>query len=111
MSHSLLPESTWRSIARSLNLSPREFQIVLHVFEDAKEAEIASRLNMSTHTVHTHLERLYRKLRIGSRSALIVRIFAEYVSLVSAGGDGKPIPRHGSRPGIGHRAVAFAADG
>lgn len=110
MSRSLLPDRTWRSIARSLSLSPREFQIVLHVFDDAKEGDIADRMNISAHTVHTHLERLYRKLGVGSRGGMIVRVFAEYVSLASAGGDGKPIHRHRSRPGMGHRAVACSAD-
>ena len=111
VSRSLLPARTWRSIARSLSLSPREFQIVLHVFDDAKEGDIAHRMNISAHTVHTHLERLYRKLGVGTRGGMIVRVFAEYLALASAGGDGKPIHRHGSRPGIGRRPVACSADG
>lgn len=41
---------------------------------------------MSPHTVHTHLERLYKKLGVANRSRLIVRVFAEYVHLEAAAG-------------------------
>ena len=39
---------------------------------------------MSPHTVHTHLERLYKKLGVANRSRLIVRVSAEYVHLEAA---------------------------
>jgi DNA-binding CsgD family transcriptional regulator len=50
------------------------------VFDDQKETAIAANLGISTHTVHTHLERLYRKLRVSSRVSLVVRVVAEYLS-------------------------------
>ena len=49
----LLPERAWRDVARLLKLSPREKQVVRHVFDDLKEAAIADRLGISPHTVHT----------------------------------------------------------
>jgi DNA-binding NarL/FixJ family response regulator len=42
---------------------------------------IASRLRMSRNTVHTHLERLYRKVSVTSRSQLIVRLFHTYMAI------------------------------
>ena len=41
------------------------------------ELAIASDLGISQHTVHTYLERVYRKLAVGSRVALVVRVMAE----------------------------------
>ena len=76
-----IKDSRWREIKRILRISPRESEIIRYIMTGEDEALIASRLGISTHTVHTHLERLYIKLKVNSRSQLIVRIFAEYVSL------------------------------
>ena len=71
----------WRAIARSLSLSNRELEVVRGVFNGGNEASIADDLSISTHTIHSHFDRLYRKLGIKSRSALIIRVFAEYLKL------------------------------
>lgn len=69
-------------VGRGLRLSPRELQIVQGVFDDLKEAAIADRLGISSHTVHTHLERLYRKLGVSGRGPMIVAIFSELLRVV-----------------------------
>jgi DNA-binding NarL/FixJ family response regulator len=69
----------WRLLARSLGLSERECQIVQALFDDQKESAIGSDLGISQHTVHTHIERLYRKLKVNSRAALVGRVFVEYL--------------------------------
>lgn len=79
---SLLTETQWRSVAALLGLSGREFQIVQCIFDDMKEATIARELSISAHTVHTHVERLYRKTGVSNRCALLVRIFAVFLSSV-----------------------------
>ena len=66
----------WAELADQLNLAPRELQVVQGVFDDAKEFAIADDLGISPHTVHTYLERVYRKLEVGSRVELVVRVFA-----------------------------------
>jgi DNA-binding CsgD family transcriptional regulator len=80
---SLLTEPAWAAIGRSLQLSGRELQIVTSLIEHRIETEdgIGRALGISPHTVHTHLERLYKKTGVASRSHLIVRVFAEYVQL------------------------------
>ena len=83
-SRSVLTEAEWRSIAVSLGLAVREFQIVKSIFDGEKEAMIAESLDLSPHTVHTYIERLYRKLRVGSRCELLVRVFGEHLALKSA---------------------------
>ena len=83
---SLLTAAQWRSVAEALRLSGREFQIVQGIFDDMKELAIALELGISSHTVHTYVERIYRKIGIRSRCELLVQIFAAYIRS-SAGGD------------------------
>src|SRR5262245_53174821 len=78
----ILPYDAWRVIANSLRISDRELEIVQGIFDDRKEFAIADELKISTHTVHTHLERLYRKLGVSSRVGLVLSILSEYLSLL-----------------------------
>jgi DNA-binding NarL/FixJ family response regulator len=77
---SILPHDAWRMIANSLHISDRELQIIQEIFDDRKESAIADDLTISVHTVHTHLERLYRKLGVSTRVGLVVYILSEYLS-------------------------------
>ena len=77
---SILPYDAWRVIANSLRISDRELQIIQEIFDDRKESAIAADLTISVHTVHTHLERLYRKLGVNTRVGLVVCILSEYFS-------------------------------
>ena len=77
---SILTYDGWRIIAQSLRISNRELQIIQGIFDDRKEFAIADELKISVHTVHTHLERLYRKLGVSSRVALVLYILSEYIS-------------------------------
>lgn len=76
-----LDAESWTFISRALGLSPREAQIVSLMLADETEDAIAGRLGISAHTVHTHVERLFRKLCVSSRCQVIVRVFQEYVGL------------------------------
>ena len=77
---SILPDDAWEVIAKSLRISDRELQIVQRIFDDLPEFAIADELKISVHTVHTHLERLYRKLGVSTRAGLILCILSEYLS-------------------------------
>jgi DNA-binding CsgD family transcriptional regulator len=77
---SILPHDAWEVIASSLRISDRELQIIQEIFDDRKESAIADDLTISVHTVHTHLERLYRKLGVSTRAGLILCILSEYLS-------------------------------
>jgi ATP/maltotriose-dependent transcriptional regulator MalT len=76
----ILPSDAWKTIAQSLHISNRELQIIQGIFDDRKEFAIADELKISVHTVHTHLERLYRKLGVSSRVTLVLYILSEYLS-------------------------------
>jgi DNA-binding CsgD family transcriptional regulator len=76
-----LKDGEWQDIVSHFKLSPREAEIVALVLKDRSEREIASQLGISTHTVHTYLERLYRKLAVRSRTQLVTSIFMAFVSM------------------------------
>lgn len=75
---SFLTTAEWRATTETLGLSGREREIVGSMIEGNTEAEIASRLGISPHTVHTHLERLHRKLHVASRPHLIGRVLEAF---------------------------------
>lgn len=76
---SIFSDRQWLALARALQLSDRELEIVQCIFDDHTEAGMARQLGISAHTIHTHLERLYRKLGVSTRCAAVVRVFDEYV--------------------------------
>jgi DNA-binding CsgD family transcriptional regulator len=71
----------WSAISRALDLSDRESEIVRLLMRDQSERVIGEELRISSHTVHTHLERLYRKLDVTSRCQVVIRVFEAFVSL------------------------------
>lgn len=78
---SLLSDHAWHEIARSLGITTRELQIVQSVFDNQHEADIAKRFNLSPHTVHMHMNRLFKKLNVTSRTELVLRIMEQMISL------------------------------
>lgn len=91
----LLTDQAWSAIARSLDLSGREVQIARAVLDDRKEVAVAEELGIAPRTVHTHVERLYRKLGVSDHSQLLARLFREYLRLItSPHGSLPPICRH-----------------
>jgi DNA-binding NarL/FixJ family response regulator len=75
----IFDESDWHELGQRLKLAPRELQVLKGVFDDDKELAIAYDLGISQHTVHTYLERIYRKLSVASRVSLVVRVMAEHL--------------------------------
>ncbi|MGR6962913.1 helix-turn-helix domain-containing protein [Geodermatophilus sp. URMC 61] len=58
-------------------LSPREEEIVRMVARGCTNRMIASVLDISEWTVGTHLRRVFSKLEVNSRAAMVARIFDE----------------------------------
>jgi DNA-binding NarL/FixJ family response regulator len=94
----LFSEQAWIAIGRSLRLSGRELQVVRGAFDDQIELVIADHLGIGSRTVHTHIERLYRKLGIKDRTQLLVRVMREFLTLTAS-------PDHGLPPVCGNRTV------
>ena len=60
------------------SLTPREQEIVRMVAKGYPNKTIAGVLNISTWTVGTHLRRIFAKLGVASRAAMIARIMEEH---------------------------------
>ncbi len=91
----LLAREAWAAIAEALGLSGREVQISRGIFENATEPAIAANLQMSQHTVHEHLKRLFQKLDVTTRIELVILIIDELLRLTRASdGSLPPICRH-----------------
>ena len=80
---SIFCQHAWGHLGPSLNLSTREIQVVMQIFDDNTELAIASNLGISSSTVHTYTERLYRKLGVRDRVQLVVRVTREFLDLTS----------------------------
>ena len=55
-------------------LSPREHEIVRMVAQGYPNKTIAAVLDISSWTVGTHLRRIFAKLGVGSRAAMVARL-------------------------------------
>jgi DNA-binding CsgD family transcriptional regulator len=62
------------SPAVRIQLSDREFAVALMVADGLTNAQIARRLQISSRTVATHLERVRAKLGVRSRAQLAARV-------------------------------------
>jgi DNA-binding CsgD family transcriptional regulator len=76
--HRLFCEEAWVGIADKLELSERQAEIVRCVLAGQRDGQIAQGLNVSSHTIQTHVQRLHEKLKIRSRVELAARVFAAY---------------------------------
>lgn len=77
----MLTDHAWHEIARALDITQRELQIVQAVFDNQHEGDIARHFQLSPHTVHMHMNRLFKKLNITSRTELVLRIVEQMVAL------------------------------
>jgi DNA-binding CsgD family transcriptional regulator len=63
-----------RPTGSAIHLSPREQEIVRMVAKGHPNKVIADVLNISSWTVCTHLRRIFAKLGVGSRAAMVARL-------------------------------------
>ncbi len=64
-------------------LTDRQREIALSVAEGLSNKEVGNRLDITPATVAAHLRVIYKKLKVETRSALLVRLFAGQDSSVS----------------------------
>ncbi len=73
-------ENVWRVVADRFDLSGRQLEVLRCLFDGIDRITTAKKLRMSAHTVHTHVGRLYRKVRVNSRCELMVWLFLALLS-------------------------------
>ena len=61
-------------------LTPRQKELVRLVAAGHTNAQIARRLGISEGTVRTHLENIYDRLEVSSRTAAVIRAFPDRVA-------------------------------
>jgi DNA-binding CsgD family transcriptional regulator len=90
---SVLCDAAWDAVTNGLGLSPRELQVLRLVVDGHTEDDMAERLALSPHTIHTYMNRLHEKLQSSDRARLIARILREYVAWAHSMGPPSCCPR------------------
>lgn len=54
-------------------LTPREVSILVLLSEGRSQREVAAALNISPHTVDSHVRKIYRKLDVRSQTAAVAK--------------------------------------
>lgn len=70
-------------------LTPRELEVLANVAEGRTNGEVASRLGISAETVRKHLEHVYEKLGVHTRTAAVAAVFRGN----ALSSDGAPLDR------------------
>jgi DNA-binding NarL/FixJ family response regulator len=70
----LTREPLWRSF---LGVTVREAEVIGWVAKGLTNKAIASQLQISSRTVQKHMERMFRKLDVRSRTELVARIYMD----------------------------------
>jgi DNA-binding CsgD family transcriptional regulator len=68
--------SKWQYLMNAFNLSPREIDVIPHLFSELKNAEIAEKLFVSEITIKKHLQSIYAKMGVKNRTSLILKLLA-----------------------------------
>jgi len=69
-----IPACDWVRVNADFGLAPRESEILKGILCDRKEAAIAYDLGISQKTVHTYVERVYKKLDVHSRVQAVLQL-------------------------------------
>lgn len=54
-------------------LTKREKEVLQGIASGLSEKKLAEEMNVSPHTVHTHIKKIYRKLQVGSRAEAVLK--------------------------------------
>lgn len=74
----IFTDKEWDVILTELSLSPRQKEVIRHLFSSLSDKQIAAKLNISVPTVRTHIGRLFSRFNLQDRSELILLIFQQF---------------------------------
>ena len=69
----------WQAIAASLGLSDREVDVCRCLMRERCDKQIARDLGIARRTVGRHMDRLYHKLSLHSRAAVVAKVLREHI--------------------------------
>ena len=75
-----LSVNDWLRVGQALGLSPRELEVVQHVFQSKKMIAIALDMHLSIGTVKTYVQRVHQKLQVSDQRDLALAVFAAYLN-------------------------------
>ena len=73
----LLNNKEWLYVKKRYSLTPRECQIAELICQGLRNGNIAKFLHISPGTVKTHTRNIYRKARVKSKIAMLLRFVTE----------------------------------
>jgi DNA-binding CsgD family transcriptional regulator len=76
----IFDKEEWIRLGDELSLSPRQNEIVQHLFLGQSDKQIAQTLGIAQPTVRTHLGRLFAKFNVQDRHELILLVFHHFRS-------------------------------
>jgi DNA-binding NarL/FixJ family response regulator len=83
----LVTAEEWPAIAEVLNLTIREWEVVVMLFRGRSRLAVARKLGISARTVRHYLEQIHIKLRVQDRIELVLKIVEVRDQLRAADGD------------------------
>lgn len=70
----LFTEDDWHSLARVLALTPRQKEVARLLCHGMTNKEMAKHMSVSEDTIRLHIRELYRRLRVGQRVGVVVKL-------------------------------------
>lgn len=93
-------EDAWKRLGVRLRLTKRELQVVRALCSEHRESRVAAALDVSPHTIRTHLERIHTKLGVTSRTDLMLLLLGTFLVLTAE--PGSKLPPICGRHSAGH---------
>ncbi len=88
----LLDKRQWSYVQRRYELTPRECEIAALICQGLRNGGIAKSLRIKPGTVKTHTRNIYRKVRVKSKIAMLLRFFTDSRAISS---------QYDTRPAVG----------
>ena len=77
----LLTPNDWQRVAIELLLSPRQLELIRHIFDGKKLVAVAQEMNLSLGTVKTYSQRIHRKLQVSDQRELTLAVIRAHLQL------------------------------
>jgi DNA-binding NarL/FixJ family response regulator len=80
--HTLASTIDWECVGGELGLSPREREVVQHIFAGQKLSAVARDLGLGLGTVKTYCQRVYQKLHVTDQRELMLAVLEAHLFLL-----------------------------
>jgi len=88
----LLDKKQWSYVQNLYNMTPREREIAEQICQGRRNGGIAKNLQIKPGTVKTHTRNIYRKVRVKSKIAMLLRFLTDARNVSTDHGQTQSIP-------------------